>query len=598
MMKGKNNSALDYRKKNRKKLVKTVVQAIILLAVGMLLVKTVFVIEQYDEPNKAQWSNNNGFIALSYFGVDRSGTPKLVAKKQLDQQLKALQDQGYVTISQQDILDFYQKGAPLPDKALFLSFEDGRNDSSLFAQPLLEKYNYKATFLSYANKMGNSDHKFLQPKDMLKMRKNGYWELGSNGYRLSYINIFDDQGRYIGVKDENELTNKEHVEYYNHYLMDFIRDENMIPVEDRAKMEARINGDYKSMADIYSDRLGFVPNVYMIMHANALHDGMNPLVADVNNKNIEQLFKMHFSQEGNAYNSSEDSLYHLSRVQPAPYWYTNHLLMKIQKDTGQKMKFVRGDEQRADNWNRMSGAAEFIDNHIVLTSPPGGSGMLYLKESERLQDIQFTAKVAGNVVGKQTIYVRYDQQKESFIRVMIENNRLIVEQKQPGRAVESLFTQQLNDVKWESKDLAFNKATVYTKEQTAAGAKNDEKEYPVNIQHTRNIDIRVQGDQLNVTIDKEILLNDQTISGAVNGGGVALGSEYSKQNKKDDIYDGVFDDVQVVSLEKLKKEDSNNSLDSVESVTVYNNQFIGIQKVVNSIERAISDSIDWAIDTF
>ena len=66
----------------------------------------------------------------------------------------------------------------MPDKALYLSFEDGRNESALFAQPPLEKYNYKATFLSYADKMGNSERKFLQPKDMLKMTRTGYWELG------------------------------------------------------------------------------------------------------------------------------------------------------------------------------------------------------------------------------------------------------------------------------------------------------------------------------------------------------------------------------------------------------------------------------------
>nr|WP_236841186.1 polysaccharide deacetylase family protein [Brevibacillus formosus] len=159
-------------------------------------------------------------------------------------------------------MDFYKKKKPLPDKALFLAFEDGRNDSSLFAQPLLEKYNFKATALSYGNKMGNSENKFLQPEDMKKMMENGFWELGSNGYRLTYINVFDDQGNLIGVKDENELTNKTKVGYYNHYLMDFIRDSNMIPMEDRSKMEARINEDYKLMNDTYMDQLGFVPGAW------------------------------------------------------------------------------------------------------------------------------------------------------------------------------------------------------------------------------------------------------------------------------------------------------------------------------------------------
>ncbi|WP_409344168.1 hypothetical protein [Paenibacillus sp. MBLB4367] len=40
------------------------------------------------------------------------------------------------------------------------------------------------------------------------------------------------------------------------------------------------------MKEIYGDTLGFVPNVYMIMHANALHDGMNRLVSEANTANI------------------------------------------------------------------------------------------------------------------------------------------------------------------------------------------------------------------------------------------------------------------------------------------------------------------------
>ena len=240
------------------------------------------------------------------------------SKKEIDKQLNALYSQGYQTISQQDIIDFYTTGKALPQKALFLSFEDGRNDSSIFAHPSLKKYNYKATFLSYANKMGNDEGKFLQPKEMLEMVKGGFWELGTNGYRLTYINTFDDEGNYLGVKDEKQLTNKEHIEYYNHYLMDFIRDENMIPIENRAEMEKRIKEDYKLMKDIYSKKLGFVPGVYMIMHANALYAGANKLISNANDEQIKDTFPIHFNLEGNTYNKKDASSINLTRVQPAP----------------------------------------------------------------------------------------------------------------------------------------------------------------------------------------------------------------------------------------------------------------------------------------
>ncbi len=588
MLKKKRNSALDYHKKNRRKVIKTIVQSAILLVVGVLLFNALFGIRRYEEPDKSAWTNREGFIAISYFGVGRSATPKLVAKSQLGQQLKALYDQGYVTISQQDVTDFYLHNKPLPDKALFLSFEDGRNDSSLFSQPLLEKYNYKATFFSYANKMGNSERKFLQPKDMLKMMKTGYWELGTNGNRLTYINIFDDQGNFIGMKEENEITNKEHIEYYNHYLMDFIRDENMIPVENRTEMEARIHSDYGKMKEIYSSKLGFIPPVYMIMHANALNNGMNPLVAQANNDNIKQMFSIHFNREGVAFNSAEADVYDLTRVQAAPYWYTNHLLMKIQKDTGESMQFIRGDEQLADPWRLVSGASEFVDNRIILTSPPAAPGMLYLNHSESSEDMLISYKLAGNVVGKQTVYVRYDLATGAFLRVVVENNELHIEQKKAGGKTERVFSSPLQPITWSEEDLAFDKASVYTKEQIAASTGPKEEEYPINIQQTRQLQVELKGDRLAVTVDGDRIVDGQALQGLLKSGGIALEAEYSEQNKKDDIYDGVFEDFEV-SL--LTGEDSRPEV-------VFSSRITGFQGIVHGFKKGLDASIDWVMDTF
>jgi len=547
------NGVFDYKRKNKRKMIRTTIQMIILLVLGFILFHAVFDIKQYAEPDKAQWTNQDGFIALSYFGVARNGTSELISKKRLDQQLKALHDQGYVTISQQDVMDYYKLGKPLPPKALFLSFEDGRNDSSLFAQPLLEKYNYKATVLSYANKVGSNESKFLQPKDMLSMMKNGYWELGSNGYRLSYINIFDKEGKLVGVKEENEFKDRENTSYYTHYLMDFIRDENLVPTEHRAEMEARINADYKSMKEIYNKTLGFVPNVYMIMHANILYNGMNRLVENVNDQNIKAMFGMHFNREGLSLNKSSDSLYNLTRVQPASYWYTNHLLMKISKDTGQKVSFIAGDERRAGKWKLISGAAEFADNRIALTSVPAGNGMLLLKDIHA-SDIKITAELGGHAVGSQSIYVRYDQNTDSFVRVSIEDNSVIVEQKAPGGKVERLLASKLGD-----------KAA----------------------ERAKQLEVSVSGDQLTVIVD-DVQLSLQQISSSIVGGNIALASKASLNNEKDDIYDAVFDNIKVTTVQE----------DGTEHESLYKNGYVGIEGLISRVKNAVNASFDWAIDTF
>lgn len=94
----------------------------------------------------------------------------------------------------------------LPKKALFLMFEDGRKDTVLFTEKLLEKLNYQATILTYGEKFKRDDQKFISAKDLRKLQKEGFWELGTNGYRLSYINCYDRYKHFLGQLDSKEFV--------------------------------------------------------------------------------------------------------------------------------------------------------------------------------------------------------------------------------------------------------------------------------------------------------------------------------------------------------------------------------------------------------
>ena len=177
--------------KNRKKCIRTIFQLIFCFSVVVLVSLYLLFPKEYKEADKSKWNQKEGFIALSYVGVSRKDNHILVSKKKLDSHLKALYEAGYVTIGIDDILNFYNNNTPLPEKALFLTFEDGRKDSMIFAQPILEKYNFKATMLNYAGNVVNKDRLFLKGKDLQELDKNSFWEIGTNGYRFSYINVVE-----------------------------------------------------------------------------------------------------------------------------------------------------------------------------------------------------------------------------------------------------------------------------------------------------------------------------------------------------------------------------------------------------------------------
>ncbi|KMY28335.1 polysaccharide deacetylase [Lysinibacillus xylanilyticus] len=579
------NGVLNPAKKNRRKVIRSIVQAIIVIFLAIILIRVVFLTEKRVEET-ASLKNKDGFIALSYFGVSRGESPKYVSKENLKKQLALLESQGYQTITQQDILDFYQKNKPLPEKALFLSFEDGRTDSSIFAQNIMEDLNYKATMFTYANKMDTRDNKFLKPKDLLLMEKSGYWELGSNGYRLTYINIFNNKGQSLGVIDENNVPNKTTIEYYNHYLMDFIRNQYMIPSETRQEMEKRIQKDYELMEDIYEEELGEVPKAYAIMHANSLYNNMDSLVERANDKQIKDMFKMHFNLELGAYNDADANLYNLSRLQVSPYWSTNHVMMKIRQASKQNVEFEVGDSKRAKEWSVMNGAAEYENNAITITSAPASEGRVILKETLPEQyNINFAFK--GNVVGQQSIYLNYDEKNDSYIRVALIDNEIVVSEKLPESSIVEKERFPLNEIKWNEEEYAFNKATVYNYKDTQKGSRIDEEEYPRNLTKTREFNIAVNKEKIKIDVDK-VLSKTIQVNPDIQGSQIGFGAMFSKKETSheqyaDDIYDTFIEDILIT--------DSNDR-------TLFTNQYTNFNKVKHKTMTLINNVVDFFIETF
>lgn len=58
--------------------------------------------------------------------------------------LKYLKKKGYTAVTMTELIDFVEKGTPLPEKPVLLTFDDGYYNNYLYAYPLLQKYKTKA----------------------------------------------------------------------------------------------------------------------------------------------------------------------------------------------------------------------------------------------------------------------------------------------------------------------------------------------------------------------------------------------------------------------------------------------------------------------
>lgn len=578
--------------KNRKKRIRVVVQIVIILAVVAVGAAALFTLKTY-EPYTRQntnFSGDKGFIALAYFGVERTGSQNLIGTGRLYEHLRALRDLGYVTITQQDILDYYHSGRELPEKSLFLIFEDGRRDTAIFSQKILEALNFKATMLTYPEKFEKDDPKFLMPDELKELEKSTFWEMGTNGYRLAFINVFDRYDRYLGELDP--LKHAAVAPYlgrkYNHYLMDYIRDEYGIPKESHTRMKERISYDYEALRDIYTNSLGYVPGMYILMHSNTGSFGNNDKVSAVNEYWIKALFNMNFNREGFSFNQRNSNIYDLTRMQPQAYWYTNHLLMRIKYDVNEELAFVQGDESKQKAWEVLKGAAEFQEESIVLTSLPKAQGLLRLKNSNDFGDIKLSVRLRGNKLGLQKIYVRADETLNRFLAVYLLNNVLYVTEKNGGgekelfkldldrhdgkerlsipedrkaaevRALET-FTKYADSVE-KAKIYAgqLKDKTMETVSGVAEGAEEYSPDLSVHEKGDRILSVMLKGATVSILVDGREAVKDLALS-EPEAGAVYLetawgGYGWSQRNLADDVYDGVFEKLIITENTGSKNE--------------------------------------------
>lgn len=611
------------KKKNKKKIFRTIFECLILSFIVITLLRTFFAEAQYqpfDEKDTAIVNGkDHGFIAISYMGVDRRGNNSLISEGLLKNQLQALKDLGYVTITQKDILAYYQEGKKLPEKSLYLIFEDGRRDTALFSQKILEDLNFKATISSYANHFQTRDDKFLTGEELLSMEQSSFWENASNGYRLSYINVFDRYKEFLG-----QLTAKEYNEIkpylsrnYNHYLMDFIRDQDEIPIESYEEMKARLTGDYDLMKEGYLKNLGYIPKTYLLMHANTKGYGNHEKVSKINENCMKELFAMNFNGEGFAKNNSETDLYQLTRLQSQAYWPTNHLLMRIWDDLEAHEKnqvhFVDGNAGRKKDWDTLEGASEFQQNSIILTSEPKSSGLLKLKGERPGINIALQTTLLGNQSGRQTIYLRADEELNNGIAISIEKKKLQIQE--GNKEIANIDLDKLKGVEFDSVEedkkaalvkeyhvrakgaeniqqcIAYETASNDIKKMEARSVKEGAESYIPEVQLSDQgcyqLDISLEEDEITVTIDDCIAVDHLKLKnieeGAIYLEASCLEENKSQKNIVDDVYDAIFEDLVVTEISNGKEK------------IIYDNRLQSLERVISKTGEGFDSLIDWFV---
>lgn len=180
----------------------------------------------------ADSENGTKVMVLNYHKVDNTFISLAVRPDDFEAQMKYLSDNGYHTISPDELYDSLAGTGELPENPVLITFDDGYEDNYTNAYPILKKYGFKATIFVITSFLG---------KDKNYMTWDQARELDANGISIeshtvdhkSMTDLTDEQLRMELVeskkKAEKELGHSvEYMAYptgtYNLHIAEMVKE--------------------------------------------------------------------------------------------------------------------------------------------------------------------------------------------------------------------------------------------------------------------------------------------------------------------------------------------------------------------------------------
>lgn len=105
-------------------------------------------------------NNKSEIPILMYHHFDKD--PKktndvTILPEEFEKQIKYLSENGYTSITSQDLIEYKEGNKEIPEKPVFITSDDGYLSNYEIMYPILKKYNMKATIFLIGERIDNSD---------------------------------------------------------------------------------------------------------------------------------------------------------------------------------------------------------------------------------------------------------------------------------------------------------------------------------------------------------------------------------------------------------------------------------------------------------
>ena len=184
----------------------------------------------------------------------------IVSPQKLEEQLKYLKDNNFQTISFANLANYFAGQFSLPEKPIIISFDDGLENQYANALPLLQKYNFTATFFIFTNPIGRSKNYFTweQVKELVSLDM----EIGSHGKYHYFLNKINQEELKKEVVESKEMIEKNLNQKITAFSYPFgaYNDQVVTLVKEAGYLSARdiVNGVNHTRDDLYQLKAYFV----------------------------------------------------------------------------------------------------------------------------------------------------------------------------------------------------------------------------------------------------------------------------------------------------------------------------------------------------
>lgn len=159
-----------------------------------------------------------GIPVLNYHLINPKKINALaITPEEFNEQMAYLHNNGYNTISPDQLLDHIQDNKELPENPILITFDDGYQDAYTEAYPILKKYNFTATVFLITDYVGNSN-RYLNWEQVKEMHDNGFTFGSHTLSHISLSEITNEEAEYqlIKSKEAIEWRLKKPVKYFAH----------------------------------------------------------------------------------------------------------------------------------------------------------------------------------------------------------------------------------------------------------------------------------------------------------------------------------------------------------------------------------------------